>query len=174
MLWNNWYFEYAFFFWENGFYLWGRIRRKLVAGRVYGPILTLNGHNFYDTQNVKEKWFLRSVVLLQYWQLVHIFAIKSFSESIDYCFVLHIFSYFLFKKSMFPSSRMMLSVLHFVMGDFLHEKVVTQRELNIKAGFPLRTLHFVQKKRIMRLFLHCCVTSDGRIGFGQGQTYRWL
>ena len=71
-------------------------------------------------------------------------------------------------------SRMMLSVLHFVMGDFLHEKVVTQRELNIKAGFPLRTLHFVQKKRIMRLFLHCCVTSDGGIGFGQGQIYRWL
>ena len=66
----------------------------------------------------------------------------------------------------------MLSVLHFVMGDFLHEKVVTQRELNIKAGFPLRTLHFVQKKRIMRLFLHCCVTSDGRIRFGQGQNWQ--
>ena len=165
-------FEYAIFFGENGFYLWGRIRRKLVAGRVYGPILTLNGHNFYDTQNVKEKWFLRSVVLLQYWQLVHIFAIKSFSEPIDNCFILHIFSYFLFKKSMFSSSRMMSSVLHFVMGDFLHEKVVTQRELNIKAGFPLRTLHFVQKKRIMRLFLHCCVTSDGRIRFGQGQNWQ--
>ena len=67
---------------------------------------------------------------------------------------------------------MMLSVLHFVMGDFLHEKVVTQRELNIKAGFPLRTLHFVQKKRIMRLFLHCCVTPDGRIRFGQGQNWQ--
>ena len=67
---------------------------------------------------------------------------------------------------------MMLSVLHFVMGDFLHEKVVTQRELNIKAGFPLRTLHFVQKKRIMRLFRHCCVTSDGRIRFGQGQNWQ--
>ena len=66
----------------------------------------------------------------------------------------------------------MLSVLHFVMGDFLHEKVVTQRELNIKAGFPLRTLHFVQKKRIMRLFRHCCVTSDGRIRFGQGQNWQ--
>ena len=53
---------------------------------------------------------------------------------------------------------MMLSVLHFVMGDFLHEKVVTQRELNIKAGFPLRTLHFVQKKRIISN-LHICKLS---------------
>ena len=86
--------------------------------------------------------------------LIHFFYISLF-----FCFT------FLF----YIPSRMMLSVLHFVMGDFLHEKVVTQRELNIKAGFPLRTLHFVQKKRIMRLFLHCCVTSDGRIRFGQGQ-----
>ena len=77
--------------------------------------------------------------------------------------------FFSFTFLFYIPSRMMLSVLHFVMGDFLHEKVVTQRELNIKAGFPLRTLHFVQKKRIMRLFLHCCVTSDGRIRFGQGQ-----
>ena len=38
-----------------------------LRGRVYGPILTLNGHNFYDTQNVKEKWFLGPVILLKSW-----------------------------------------------------------------------------------------------------------
>ena len=147
----------------------------------------------------KERWFLSSVILLQSWYifsqlylsvsqwllfhssyfLVFPFQEKYVSQQQDnveffFHFVIHFFTCLCFIFLFYIPSRMMLSVLHFVMGDFLHEKVVTQRELNIKAGFPLRTLHFVQKKRIMRLFLHCCVTSDGQIGFGQGQIYRWL
>ena len=71
-------------------------------GNVYGTILTLNGHNFY--QNVDHDELTLSGKILEFQNIVE--------------FVLLFFPWQPLKKS----SWMMLSVLHFVMGGFLHEK----------------------------------------------------
>ena len=68
-------------------------------GNVYGTILTLNGHNFY--QNVVDD---------------EVTKYQNFKKKSVYN--LYFFSCLPLKKS----SWMMLSVLHFVMGGFLHEK----------------------------------------------------
>ena len=78
-------------------------------GNVYGTILTLNGHNFY--QNVDHDELTLSGKILEFQNIVE--------------FVLLFFPWHPLKKS----SWMMLSVLHFVMGGFLHEKSCNTKRL---------------------------------------------
>ena len=111
------------------------------GGRVYGPILTLNGHNFYGWLVTNRFYNLDKYICYLDKSGGGRVVMSSQSEKIQNFILPNILLHFsssftFFKKS--GSLWMMLSVLHFVMGDFLHEKVVTQRELNIKAGLSIK------------------------------------
>ena len=119
------------------------------GGRVYGPILTVNGHNFYGWVLTNTFYNFDKYILLfwqiqfgQIWGKVVMSSQSENTQKIQNFIVQNILllpfssSFTFFKKS--RSLWMMLSVLHFVMGDFLHEKVVTQREPNIKARLSIK------------------------------------